>query len=238
MPGNVVFRAVGAQKKSVQVAEQILEAIQRGVYRVGDKLPPERVIEQETGVSKTSVREALSALHLAGIVERIAGSGTFVRSCPQGWGALALLEESESVEDALEARRVVERGVLELAIEQAEEAQLGAVQRVSEEMRSLLGAKDYERFFDLNEEFHLAVAESTGNPLIVKVVRLLLQVTRQRLWKQMITDYFLRDERHFRRAIEDHRRIGAALAKRDKERVVRAMEEHFISAKRILQEGS
>lgn len=233
----MVFRTVGAKKKSSQVAEQILEAIRKGVYKVGDRLPPERVIEEETGVSKTSVREALSALHLAGIVERIAGSGTYVRSYPQGPGALALLEESDSVEDALEARRVIERGVIGLAIENASEERLAPLQEAWEEMRALLDGEDYRSFFQLNERFHLGIAEATGSPLIVKVLRLLLEITRKRVWQQTITDYFLKDKANLRRAIEEHRLILEALAARDKEKAVRAMEEHFISVKRILQEG-
>ncbi|MGQ9478227.1 MAG: FadR/GntR family transcriptional regulator [Candidatus Bipolaricaulia bacterium] len=234
----MVFREVKERKKSVQVAEQILEAIRKGIYKVGDKLPPERVIEEETGVSKTSVREALSALHLAGIVERIPGSGTYVQSSAEGLGALALLEVSESVEDALEARRVIERGVIELAIENATEDKLAALKGVWEEMRALLDGEDYRSFFQLNERFHLGIAEATGSPLIVKVLRLLLEVTRQRVWQQTITEYFLKDKANLRRAIEEHRLILEALAERDKVKAVRVMEEHFISAKQILQEGS
>jgi GntR family transcriptional repressor for pyruvate dehydrogenase complex len=233
----MVFREVESKKKSVQVTEQIIEAIQRGIYKVGDKLPPERVIEQETGVSKTSVREALSALQLAGIVERIPGSGTYVRSPAEGIGALALLEESESVEDALDARRVIERGVIELATDRASGGQLEEIEGIWEEMQALLQDKNYEDFFELNERFHLAIAEATGNPLIVKVIRLLLQVTRQRLWKQTITEYFLKDERRFQQSIAEHRQILTALRKRDKEMAKRVMEEHFITVERILREG-
>jgi len=232
----MVFREVGNQKKSVQVAKQIVEAICQGVYKVGDRLPPERVIEEETGVSKTSVREALSALYLAGIVERIPGSGTYVRSSAEGIGALALLEKSESVEDALDARRVIERGVIEQAIDRANEEQIEAIAKIWEKMRLPLKEKNYEGYFELNERFHLAIAAATGNPLIVKVIHLLLGVTRQKLWKQTITEYFLKDERHFQQSIEEHRRIIMALSSRDKEMARRVIEEHFISVEQILQE--
>jgi len=233
----MVFCAVESKKKSVQVAQQIIEAIRRGIYKVGDKLPPERVIEQETGVSKTSVREALSALHLAGIVERIPGKGTYVRNTAEGIEALVLLEKSESVDDALDARRVIERAVIELATDRASGKQIQELGGICEEMQALLQDKNYEDFFELNERFHLAIAEATGNPLIVKVIRFLLQVTRQKLWKQTITEYFLKDGRHFRQSIAEHRQILTALRKRDKVMAKRVLEEHFITVERILREG-
>ena len=233
----MVFREVGNQKKSVQVAEQIVEAIRQGVYKVGDRLPPERVIGEETGVSKTSVREALSALYLAGIVERIPGSGTYVRSSAEGIGALALLEKSESIEDALDARRVIERGVVELAIDRASEEQVEAIEKIWEEMRAPLKEKNYKDYFELNERLHLAIAAATGNPLIVKVIRLLLGVTRQKLWKQTITEYFLKDERHFQESLEEHRQLIMALRNSDKEMAKQVMEEHFITVEQILREG-
>jgi len=237
MPGDVVFHEVDSKKKSVQIAEQIVAAIQQGIYKIGDKLPPERIIERKTGVSKTSVREALSALYLAGIVERIPGSGTYVRSSAEGVRALTLLEESESVEDALDARRVVERGIVELAIDRADEEQIEVIERIWEEIRALLKEKNYEDFFELNERFHLLIAESTGNPLIVHVIRYLLGVTRQRLWKQTITEYFLKDERHFQQSLEEHRQLIVALRNRDKGMAKKVMEEHFIAVEQILREG-
>ena len=233
----MVFRAVGSKKKSVQVAEQIIAAIQQGVYKVGDKLPPERVIGQETGVSKTSVREALSALHLAGIVERIPGSGTYVRNSAEGLGALALLEESESVDDALEARWIIERSVIELAIERITSEQLERLEEILAEMRQPLEEKDYEDYIKLNERFHLAIAEATDNPLIVRVIKLLLKVTRQELWKKIIVEYFLRDEKQLRSSFEEHQRIVQAIKKRDKEQARRVMEDHFIKVRKILQDN-
>jgi GntR family transcriptional repressor for pyruvate dehydrogenase complex len=159
-----------------------------------------------------------------------------VRSSAEGIGALALLEESESVENALDARRVVERGVVELAIDRANEEQIEAIAKIWEKMRAALKEKNYEDFFELNERFHLAIAAATGNPLIVKVINLLLRVTRQKLWKQTITEYFLKDESHFKQSIEEHRRILTALSSKDKEMARRVMEEHFISVEQILQE--
>lgn len=54
----MTFNKIQIKKKSTYIAEQIIEAVQKGIYKVGDKLPPEREIVQKTGVSRPSVREA------------------------------------------------------------------------------------------------------------------------------------------------------------------------------------
>ncbi|MDR7465382.1 MAG: GntR family transcriptional regulator, partial [Armatimonadota bacterium] len=74
------FQRILTKKKSTHVAEQILQAIMSGQYRVGDRLPPERVLAEEMGVSRPSVREALSALQIVGVVASRVGDGTYVRS--------------------------------------------------------------------------------------------------------------------------------------------------------------
>lgn len=76
---------VGGIKKSVSVAEWLIAAIREGEYEVGDKLPLERALAEELGVSRTVVREALSSLQVAGFIEPRVGDGTYVvgrRSIP------------------------------------------------------------------------------------------------------------------------------------------------------------
>ena len=73
------FVKVRTKKKSDCIAEQILTAIHGGIYQMGDKLPSEQEMAEKTGTSRASVREALSALRLAGIVESITGNGIYIR---------------------------------------------------------------------------------------------------------------------------------------------------------------
>lgn len=92
-----MFERLVSKKKSEHVVEQILEAIKSGRYGPGDKLPPEEEIAKLTGVSRPSVREALGALRLIGILETKVGDGTYVKNAdwvmrdervkaqPSGW---------------------------------------------------------------------------------------------------------------------------------------------------------
>jgi len=226
--GQVAFKEVGVKKKSTQIAEQIIEAIQKGIYKIGDKLPPERVIAEETGVSRTAVREALSALHLAGILESIPGSGTYIKRLNRGGGALAVLEESDSISDALEARRVLERSIVELVIDRADIERIKAIERVLERMRLSVEERDYDKYLDLNEEFHIAIAEATENTLIVRAIRSLLNVTRQGLWREGIKEYFLKKEENLERSFREHELMLEALKKGNKREAKELMEKHFI----------
>jgi GntR family transcriptional repressor for pyruvate dehydrogenase complex len=72
----------GFKKKSSLIAEQILQFIKTGVYEQASKLPPERIIAEQMKVGRPSVREAISALHIAGILESRPGDGTYVAVSP------------------------------------------------------------------------------------------------------------------------------------------------------------
>ena len=75
------FQEVGqAKKKATYVAEQIIDAIKQGAYQIGDKLPSERDIAKQMKVSRNSVREALSALQILGVIESRPGTGTYIRN--------------------------------------------------------------------------------------------------------------------------------------------------------------
>lgn len=76
---DMQFEEIGNKKKSIQIATQILTAIGNGRVQAGDRLPPEEEIARMTGTSRPSVREALGALQIVGVLETKAGSGTFVR---------------------------------------------------------------------------------------------------------------------------------------------------------------
>ena len=117
----MVFKKLQDKRKSVYVLEQIIEAIKSGEYKPGDKLPPERVIAEQTGVSRPSVREALISLQLSGIVERHPGDGTYVQNISDNTisQAIALLESNKSLPEIFELQKMLEIGVAELAVDKA-----------------------------------------------------------------------------------------------------------------------
>ncbi len=223
------FKKIETKRKSTHVAEQILEAIRRGDYGVGEKLPPEREIAEQMDVSRPCVREALSALQLVGIVESRAGDGTYVLRAPSGQEeedlALTLLKESPI--EALEARRIFEQGIVRLAVEKMTPQALAEIRSALERMRQAAQTKDYDAYAQDNQDFHQAIARATGNIFIEKAILPLLEVMKQQLARELRGEYYRADRGLFLRSFELHEKIFLALQAGDAEAAAAAMDRHF-----------
>jgi GntR family transcriptional repressor for pyruvate dehydrogenase complex len=235
----VPFQRILTKKKSTHVAEQILQAIMSGQYRVGDRLPPERVLAEEMGVSRPSVREALSALQIVGVVTSRVGDGTYVRSAADTAEALqvmALLEESPSLVDVLEARQALEVGVVHHIVRQGAPQGLGRLRQALGAMEQAAQAADYDAFSLANLEFHLALVAASGNPLIEQTIRPLLEVMRQELALELRRKFYQERADAFARAYQLHEAIVRAVEARDLVAAVAAMERHFSVIEEALRE--
>lgn len=239
MTDSLPFQRIQTKKKSTYVAEQIVEAIRAGVYKVGSRLPPERVLAEEMGVSRPSVREALSALQVVGILKSRGGDGTYVQSTAdiaQGLRVLALLEESPSPVDALEARRALELGVIRHAVRKGSPQGITRLREALAAMDEAARARDYEAFSAGNLEFHLALAGAGGNVLIEQTIRPLLEVMRQQLALELRRKYYEEQGDAFTRAYELHAAIMDAVEAADLAAAVAAMERHFDAIEHALRE--
>jgi len=227
----VPFQRIATKRKSLQVAEQILEVIRSGVYRPGDRLPPERVIAEQMGVSRPSLREALSALQLAGIVESRAGDGTYVARVPgsseETTSALSLLEKSASPVELLEARRILETAIIRAAVEKLTPESLVQIQKALGKMRRAADRKDYDAFSRANIAFHLAIVRACHNPLLERAITPLLTGMRQQLALEFRRRAYAPNSPFFERAYQLHANIFAAITSGDPEAAARAMLQHF-----------
>lgn len=228
VPNIMAFQRIETKRKSVLVAGQLVEAIHRGVYRVGDRLPPERVIAEQMDVSRPSVREALSALQLVGVVESRPGDGTYVVKTPDRHdAALSLLEEEESPVEAIEARRVLERAIVQVAATRATPEGLVEIGRALEALRAAAEARDYGALSAANVAFHLAIVRATGNDLLTQAVKPLLDVMQRRLALELRRREYVLDDAFFDAIYEVHQEIYQALAGSDADRGAHAMDRHF-----------
>jgi len=181
----MAFTQVRRQKLYLQIAEQITESIRKGEFNPGDRLPSVRELEAKFGVSRPSVREALSALELAGIVETRTGQGTFVvglRPDRAEEGGFEF-EEAESPAEVMEARRIIEPEAARLAAERATKADLDALQTALETLRASLAEGKPSVAGDI--QFHLAVARASGNSVISEVMRAFASYLNQMLWRSL-----------------------------------------------------
>lgn len=217
-------------KKSTLVAEWVLEQIRSQVYPEGAKLPSEREIAQTLGMSRPPVREALSALQIAGIVEIRPGDGTYVRSATPAnemvSDTLAVLEETESPFEVMQARRLLEEGIIRIAATQATDEDVERLKQVLKRMKDAVARNNLSRYFQANREFHLAIASATQNSVLQGLLRSLLVYEEKKLWQESIQRY-LSDPDHIKEYVIRHQRLLQAIKERDADRAVHEMKEHF-----------
>ena len=216
------IQAVESRRLYRQIADQIAALIDRGEYGAGQRLPPERDLAKQLGVSRPSVREALIALEVEGYVEVRVGSGVYVLGRRSTESAETLATDSGPFE-LIRARWLIEAECAALAAKQATKAQVRAMEEALEAMES-----DKRRGvmpLDADRQFHQRIAEASGNSALALVVKT--------LWDQRTGPLFLRLEHHFDTpalwtvAIREHREIVSAIARRDGAAARAAMRRHM-----------
>lgn len=202
------------------VADRIQAYIRDEHMTAGGRLPSERDLAAQLKVSRASVREALIALELTGVIEVRGGSGIYVIEKKDA--APAIQEIGPGPFEILSARCMIEGEVAAIAARMATDGALDAI------LRAL---NDMERFYHdrpNNEEadrtFHLSIARATGNSALVSVIENLWD-QRGRLWIKMEEHFHTEELRQ--QTLVDHRRILEAIVDRDPEGARKAMHAHL-----------
>jgi len=223
----VPFEKLPSKKKSEHVAEQILQSITKGIYKVGDKLPGELEIAQMTGVSRPAVREALGALRLLGILESKTGSGTFIRSVVDQSEVHSLLASSRNPFEALEARAYIEPVAARLAMKSQNMGQMKRLGRDIQKMQDSNAKGDLEALYRADRAFHIHIGEASGNSLLSDFVHTLIATCLDsRLGTELRRAYLVEDTyRH--QILSVHEAICDCMVRRDLEGTEEAFGEHF-----------
>lgn len=217
------LQAVENRRLYRQIADQIAALIEGGEYAAGARLPPERDLAQQLGVSRPSVREALIALEVGGYVEVRVGSGVYVlgsRTTPKLDEALP---EDSGPFELIKARWLIEAECAALAAKHGTRAQVRAIEEALQDMETAREKNVVPLTAD--RQFHLRIAEASGNSALALVVRT--------LWDQRTGPLFLRLEHHYDTpalwsvAIREHRDIVAAIAGKDPAAARAAMRTHM-----------
>jgi DNA-binding FadR family transcriptional regulator len=219
------------KSKGAIIAEQILLKVKSGEYASGSKLPAERLIAEQIGVSRPSVREAISALHIVGIIERHPGDGNYISADliidDISFQATNILEQSDSPYEILQARKVVETGSIRLAIKEATDRDIGIIKSVWDEKYKIGRAGDYRAYTQLGKKLHLAIAQATQNRIIISIVDRLLNIAGQPLWQSMRRLYYEKDPTRIDQMLDIHDRIVRAIQERNSHEAILALEADF-----------
>jgi len=219
-----------------QVVTHVRGLIERRELRPGDRLPAERDLAVEIGVSRPTVRAGLRALAAMGVVQSRHGSGTYIPAGPPTLGSepLSFLAALHGFtrEEMYEARRILEVGAAGLAAERATHEQLATI---AEEVANLFAAMNDPVVFLVHDiNFHRAVAAASGNPIVASIVEMVseLYYERRRETAARASDRNLRD------AAEMHRRVYQAIRARDPEAARVSMNEHLLHSSAFQAEES
>jgi DNA-binding FadR family transcriptional regulator len=212
-----------------QIADQIRGLIRSKEFAAGARLPPERDLARQLGVSRPSVREALIALEVEGLVEVRIGSGIYVLGSGADGESATPVQAAMGPFELLRARWIIESECAALAARTAKRPQIAAIEEALQQMQRI-AANEKRQPLAADRLFHLRIAEATGNGALVAVVKM--------LWDERTGPLFARLEHHYdspsqwSRAIAEHREVLDAIAGHDAADARAAMQRHLDRAYR------
>ncbi|MFL4477382.1 FadR/GntR family transcriptional regulator [Paeniglutamicibacter sp. ORCA_105] len=149
-----------------EVVARLREAVASGRWGVGEKIPSEPELVAELGVSRGTLREAVKALAHAGLFEVLRGDGTYVRATSEISGTAQRVYREHADEDVLQVRFALDTQAARLAAGSADPAVIAVLSALLVRRREAWEAADYEAWSTADWEFHLRVAEASGNTLL------------------------------------------------------------------------
>ncbi len=216
--GRTAGGAVGGR-----VAEYVLKLIEAGRLKPGDRLPPERDLADQVGVSRASLRSGIRSLQAMGVMNARQGSGTYIVAGPPrlGEGPLRFLAALHgfTAEQMFAARTMLEVGASGLAAANAAPEHVTAM---ADEVAAMFASIDDPHQYLVHDvQFHRAVAAASANPVLATLIDTLSQLVFEMRRQSVVHSTDLRE------SAEMHRRIYKAIRARDVERARDEMAEHL-----------
>lgn len=213
-----------ADRAYLRLAGQIQALVAQGEFAVGKRLPAERALAERFDVSRTSLREAIIALELQGVVEVRGGSGIYVCEPPAGVARLpATQEPGAGPFELLRARCLIESEIAALAATTRNDADLDRIFEALTTMREQMMNKVANEAAD--RAFHLYIAQSTGNSVLLGTVSSMWDQAQGPIWEKIEQHFHTQELRQASQ--EDHQRIFSALVARDADGARQAMRGHL-----------
>jgi len=224
------FKIIKKESTLEVIVQQIKNQIKKGILKSGEKLPSERKLADQLGVSRASVREAIQALAFSGYLEVIQGKGTYILEIAIKYDEIAnfFSEFSNySLDYLMEARIMLEGEFARLAALNASQEEIDVIEKIFNEIAK---SKDLNSFVVKDLEFHLTIAKATHNPFMYG----LMKIIGEMLYKE--TQRIIGRSRYTREnTIETTRSLVQAIKQRDAEKAKELMSEHIRNIKVSLE---
>jgi GntR family transcriptional repressor for pyruvate dehydrogenase complex len=219
---EVAFTAVKRTRVFEGVAKQVQRLIAEGALKPGDLLPPERELAERFAVSRGSVRDAIRTLELVGLVVPRQGEGTMVADVsPEAVVmplASVLVRKRELIAELLDVRRIIEPALAARAALNATPEEIARLEEILDRQREKLARREPTVAED--DEFHYTIALAARNSVMRRVVDVLMQLLQETRARSLQT------QGRPRRSYQGHRRVLAAIKRRDPAAAERAVRRH------------
>jgi len=217
-----MFKPIKHTKISDEIIGQVKSLIAQGILKPGDRLPPERELVKELGVSRPSLREALNSLIAMGFLE-IKGKRTFVKSMASGSIqepiSLMLKADAQKIFDLIEVRKAIETWAAFHAAQKATEEDIHQLEKILQRMKKAFQeGKPWEKE---DADFHLGIAQSTHNPIQAHLMFSIHDLLRESVAK------VFRDRNKVKKLIDQHDRIFYAIKNHSPEKAREKTLEHL-----------
>ncbi|MCW3478701.1 FCD domain-containing protein [Neisseriaceae bacterium JH1-16] len=225
----MAYQRVNVPRLADAIVEQLEAQILEGVLKPGSRLPAERTLAEQFGVSRPSLREAIQKLTARGLLTSRQGGGTYVTdqletAFSDPWERLINQDEGLK-DDVLEFRRAMEGTVASVAARRATDADLQRLQGLIEQLEQSYEQGDMSTRAAIDVEFHQAVAEASHNVLFAHLISSLLHMLHRHI-EDNITSLFASGP-VAGELLEQHMAVCRAIIARDPEAARRAAEAHI-----------
>jgi DNA-binding FadR family transcriptional regulator len=222
------LQAIEPRRLYRQIAGQLRELLAGGEFPAGARLPPERDLARQLNVSRPSVREALIALEVEGLVEVRMGSGIYVREAAAAApGGVDALGEAGPLE-LIRARAMIEGEIAAAAAQHATKKQVAGIEEANRQMEE--DAAQGRNPLAADRLFHVRLAEITDNSALIGVVSQLFDGRMGPIFRKL--SHHFDDEKSWAAAITEHRAVIDAVAGHDPAAARARMQRHMSMAHR------
>ena len=215
------------------VIDEIKEMLKRGDIKEGDKLPDQNKFAQQLGVSRMSLREALHTLQLMGVIKQSPRIGTIIISGnPDLWVkniSPPLLSDSKSSTELLEARKLIECGIVKKSVKIISSENILELQNKVTAMEEALNNEKIDEFLSLDLEFHLMIVSISGNRYLIHMFSSLINPL-----EQFIRECYQVFPDKIHEPLKYHKLIFESLKEQNERKVVHYMKEHIKSIEKML----
>jgi GntR family transcriptional repressor for pyruvate dehydrogenase complex len=224
---DVLIEPVKRSRIYEHIVEQIRALIREGRWAPGDQIPPERELAERFRVSRTSVREALRALEMQGVIDSRQGGGTFVRTADTEALvpplAAAILRGRQELAEVLEVRELIEPGIAERAAVRANAEHVIELEALLERQRDCIAQG--QPFVDEDTAFHYTLARAADNHILLRLHNVILDLLRES------RQSYLHVPDRPQTSLRGHEAILAAVKARDAQAAYQASLEHISEVK-------